>query len=130
VSYGDLPVLRYTTDYFIRLLTERHAIRAALMDTGGSLILTGVAATTESTHRYSRRLGNPFHLDLLEAEAIVQRLPKDQQLALLQSVDGMTAKESAYFANVKPDAIRKRRQRARERAAQLWASRGISAEEN
>lgn len=125
----DPPILRRTTDYFIKLLVERHAIRAALENPGGSVIITNVASKveTDATNRYSSMCGNDIHLDLIEAEAIVKSLPGDQRKALLDWVDGLPSRETAQYASVKPRAIRARRQVAVRRAGEAWA-KSVAAE--
>jgi len=122
-EYQDPEVLRCTTEYFIKLLLERHAIRAALLNPGGSVILTGVTARTDESQHYSSIMGNTLHLDLLEAEAVVDSLPKGQREALYQWADGMTSLESSQWLGVKPDAIRKRRERGLASAGRQWKTR-------
>lgn len=111
-QYGDPHGFRFTTDYFKRLLIERHAIRAALENPGGSVILTGVAATTERANQYSSVVGNDFHLDLIEAEAAVAKLSPQQRRYVYEWVDGLTNTEAAQFYGVKPKALFMRRSRA------------------
>ena len=122
-GYEDPQVLRYTTEYFIRLLVERHAIRSAMLAPAAPT-LRGTQATTEDVnHKYPTRIGNIVHCDLLDAEAIVNRLPLDQRRALLEWIDGLTSAESAKFSNVQPSTIRKRRERAKEAAGRMWSAR-------
>lgn len=123
LSYGDPAVLRYTTEYFIKLLVERHAIRSALLAPAAPTLKGTLATTEDVNHKYPTDIGNNIHLDLLEAEAIVNRLPLDQRRALIEWVDGMNSMESARFAAVKPSTIRKRRERAKEAAGRMWAAR-------
>lgn len=104
--------IRMTTDYLRRLLIERHYIRAALENPGGSVILTGTAASVEQTTAYSSVVGNDFHLDLLRAEEVIKTLPGDQRAALLTWADGLSARQAADFMNVRPGALRMRRSRA------------------
>lgn len=119
MTYGEQErAARYTTDYVRRLLIERHHIRAALTNTGGSVILMGVAATTEQPQSYSSVVGNDYHLDLLEAEKVISELPADQRAALLAWADGMSSKQAADWFHVKPGALRMRRMRTMERVAQ------------
>lgn len=122
-GYADPEVLRYTTEYFIRLLIERHAIRSALLAPAAVLLRGTLATTEEVNHKYPTEIGNTVHLDLLDAEAIVNRLPLDQRRALMEWVDGMNSAESARFASVKPSTIRKRRERAKEAAGRMWSAR-------
>lgn len=127
---NDPEVFRYTTDYFVRLLKERHAIRSALLAPGSSITLRAVEATTEDvSQRYSSVIGNDIHLDLLEAEYLLSTLNKGEQKAVLDFCDGLSARESSYYDTVKPDAIKKRRQRAIKKVAPKWANRH-SEEEN
>ena len=120
----ELPVTRRSADYFVRLLVERHGIRAALENPGGSVILTNVASKTETeaSQHYSSMLGNDIHLDLIEAEKIVSELPGDQRKALLDWVDGLSSRQTAMYASVKPRAIRARRATALAVASEKWAA--------
>jgi DNA-directed RNA polymerase specialized sigma24 family protein len=115
-------------DYFIRLLAERHGIRAALENPGGSVILTNVASKTETeaSQQYSSMLGSDIHLDLIDAEAVVDSLPGDQRKALLQWVDGLSSREAALYSNVKPRAIRARKQQAIEIATERWEEKQLA----
>lgn len=122
-GYEDPQVLRYTTDYFIKLLVERHAIRSAMLAPAAPT-LRGTQATTEDVlHKYPTQIGNAIHCDLLDAEEIVNRLPLDQRRALMQWVDGMTFKEQARFAGVPPDTLRMRKNRAMETIGRKWSAR-------
>lgn len=119
LSYeAEERALRYTTDYLRRLLIERPYIRAALVNPGGSVILTGVAATTETPSTYSSVVGNDFHLDLLEAEKVIAELPADQRVALTAWADGLSSKQAAQWFHIQPGALRVRRMRAMQRVAQ------------
>ena len=104
--------------YMRRLLIERNHIRAALENPGGSVILMGVAATVEQTTSFSSVVGNDYHLDLIELEGVISRLPADQRRALMAWADGLTSKQAADYYNVRPSAIRMRRKRALEAVAQ------------
>jgi hypothetical protein len=125
--YTEPAILGQTTDYFIRLLSERHGIRAALENPGGSVILANAAARTETeaSQHYSSVLGNDIHLDLIEAEKIVKALPGDQRRDLLQWIDRLPSSEAARYSDVKPSAIRARRKRAVEIAAERWGRSGV-----
>lgn len=101
----------YNSDYLRKLLVERPYIRARLENAGGSVILTGVAADTESLSEYSSQIGSSFHLDLIEAEMLLRELPQEQQVALAQWAAGLTPKQAAMYTNVKGTVTRKRRQR-------------------
>lgn len=109
---------RYTPDYVRRLLIERHHILAALINTGGSIILRGTAATTEQVMTYSSVVDNDFHLDLIEAMDFVRSLPADQRVALLAWADGLSSQQAADWFHVKPSALRMRRKRGVERVAE------------
>jgi DNA-directed RNA polymerase specialized sigma24 family protein len=106
----------------MRLLLERHAIRAALTNPGGSVILHGVERTIDAPDAYSTAMGSGIHCDLMEAEAMVNRLPKVQRKALLDFVDGLTSEQSAHYTSVKPSALRKRRSVAIKAVAKQWAA--------
>jgi hypothetical protein len=127
----DPAVLRYTTDYFIRLLVERHAIRSALFNPGGSVILTSTASRAEGAKHYSSVMGNDLHCDLLDAERIVNDLAPEDRLALLEWIDSMSAPESVYYAGVAPKSIKKRkehREQALAIAGEQWKNRHKSQE--
>lgn len=111
IDYYDPPVVRFTNDYLKRLLIERHYIRARIENPGGSVILMGVAATTEQMSEYSASIGNAFHLDLIGAEQFVAKLSEGDQLTLMQWVDGLTSHQAASFSSVTPASIRQRRHR-------------------
>ena len=102
---------RYVHPYLAKLLIERFAIRAPLENGGGSVILTGVAATTESSAHYSSVIGNDFHLDLIEAESIVAAMPKEQRSALMSWANGLTSQQAAHWHDIPAATLRKRRSR-------------------
>lgn len=64
----DLLTLGFATRYMRRLFADRDHIRSAVLNPGGSVILTGVMRNLEGTDEYSSQLGNDYHLDLLQAE--------------------------------------------------------------
>lgn len=64
----DLLTLGFATRYMRRLLADRDHIREAIMNPGGSVIITGVDRFVEGTDEYSSQLGNDYHLDLIQAE--------------------------------------------------------------
>lgn len=103
---------RWTPAYLRRLLIERHHIRSALVNPGGSIILMGVAATIENPTAFSSVVGNDFHLDLVEAESVLAELPTETRLALLAWADGLSSRQAAEYFGVRPSALRKRRERA------------------
>jgi len=108
----------WTSDYLKKLLIERHNIRAAIENPGGSIITGGAAqaADADQLPSYSSELGNAAHLDLLEAEREVRTLEARDRIELLAWCDGLTPKQAADWANIrggrirssKPDAARKR----------------------
>lgn len=110
VESWDQPVsLRWTTAYLKRLLIERHGIRAALENPGGSVITSAVRKVeTDSQNPYSPVIGNDFHLDLLDAESEVNTLDAIERARLLAWCDGLSAQVAAEFASVRPGSIRRR----------------------
>jgi hypothetical protein len=121
VQWQEPEVIWWTTDYLKSLLVERHYIRAALENPGGSIIVSATrAAEAEQLSTYQSVIGNGFHLDLLSAEEQVNHLDPRERLELLAWCDGLNPREAAVFANIhfgriratSPTAIRKRRQRA------------------
>jgi DNA-directed RNA polymerase specialized sigma24 family protein len=104
--------VRWTTAYLKRLLIERHAIRAKLENPGGSVIVSSTRkAETEAVTEYSHVIGNDYHLDLLDAEKVVNGLPSPERVRLLLWCDGLSPTEAAQFASVRPAALRKSRER-------------------
>jgi hypothetical protein len=103
----------YTTIYLRKLISERPYIRAALYNHGGSIITTGASLDLEGQDVYTSQIGNDFHLDLLEAEIIVQTdMNKQQRDVLLAWADGLDEITASDLMRIKPSALRKRRQRA------------------
>ena len=112
-SWDEPDSLRTTTAYLKRLLVERHLIRAKLENPGGSVIVSAAKRVeTDALVDYSSVIGNTFHLDLVDAEEILSHLPADERQRLLAWCDGLTAREAAQFASVKPGALHKRNQRS------------------
>jgi hypothetical protein len=101
----------YTNDYLRRLLIEAPYIKARLLNPGGSVILTGTAADTESPQEYSSQIGSGFHLDEIEMEVKFRELPQDQQEALVAWALGVTPKEASMYFAAKGTVLRKRRER-------------------
>ncbi len=113
--WGEEPIsLGWTSAYVRRLLIERFAIRAALLGGGGSVVLTSIAARTDSGYSsFSSSIGNSFHLDLLQLEQELKDLPKGQRDALYTYIDGLSASEAAMYLGAKGTvSFRKRRSRA------------------
>ena len=98
----------WTTEYFKKLLIERHNIRAALENPGGSIIAGGPAqaADADQLPSHSSEMGNSTHLDLLEAETELSRLEAIDRIELLAWCDGLTPKQAANWANLRGGRIR------------------------
>lgn len=123
VRWYEPEVVGWTTEYLLRLLIERHYIRSALENPGGSIIVSATrAAEADQLSTYQSFIGNGFHLDLLSAEQQVNGLELHERVELLAWCDGLNTREAAYLANIhggrirstSPAATRKRRQRAAE----------------
>jgi len=120
VRWYEPEVIGWTTEYLKRLLIERHYIRAALENPGGSIIVSATrAAEADQLSTYQSFIGNSFHLDLLSAEQQVNLLDPFERVELLAWCDGLNPREAATFASIhggkvratSPMAIRKRRER-------------------
>ena len=100
--------VQWTTDYLKKLLIERHNIRAAIENPGGSVITASVgqAADADSLPSYSSELGNGAHLDLLDAENEVNALDLQDRIELLAWCDGLNPKQAAQWANIKGGRVR------------------------
>ena len=100
--------ISWTPEYLKKLLIERHNIRAAVENPGGSIITGGAAqaADADQLPSYSSDIGNSAHLDLLEAEKEVLTLDVQDQLELLSWCDGLTPKQAAQWANIHGGRIR------------------------
>jgi DNA-directed RNA polymerase specialized sigma24 family protein len=106
--WDEPKAVRWTTAYLKRLLIERHAIRAKLENPGGSVIVSSTRkAETEAVTDYSAVIGNDYHLDLLDAEQVVNELPTDERLRLLLWCDGLTPQEAAQFASIRPGSLKR-----------------------
>lgn len=111
-TWDEPNAVRWTTAYLKRVLIERHAIRAKLENPGGSVIVSSTRKVeTEAVTDYSAVIGNDYHLDLIDAEQVVNELPVRERLRLLLWCDGLTPQEAAQFASVRPAALRKSRER-------------------
>lgn len=115
----------WTTDYIKTLLIERHNIRAAIENPGGSIITGGVAqaADADQLPSYSSEMGNASHLDLLEAEREVMALDARDRIELLAWCDGLSAKQAADWANIKGGKIRVSNQSASQKRITRSAQR-------
>lgn len=104
-----------------RLMADREHIRSAILNPGGSVVLTGVSRDLEGTDEYSSQLGNDYHLDLIQAEleltnncarcADEQRFTAKQIAVLLDwanSLDPQEAEKSGLLTQ-KPGALRRYR---------------------
>jgi hypothetical protein len=107
-AWWEPNAVQWTTDYLKTLLIERHNIRAAIENPGGSIITGGVAqaADADQLPSYSSEMGNASHLDLIEAEHEVMNLEKRDRIELLAWCDGLSAKQAADWANIKGGRIR------------------------
>lgn len=113
---GDPLALRRTPEYNKRLLIERPYIYAALHNQGASIVLHGAAATTDAVSNYSSVIGNDYHLDLIELDTVLKEdFSKEERDALESWSSGMSSSQAAYYQDIKPTSIRKRRQRALEK---------------
>lgn len=135
-GWYEPQAVRWTTDYLKKLLIERHNIRAAIENPGGSIITGGAAqaADADQLPSYSSEMGNTAHLDLLEAEREVRTLEARDRMELLAWCDGLSPKQAANWANIRggrvrsirPDAARKRLRRH----AEVVAERANSNEDS
>jgi len=100
--------VQWTTNYLKTLLIERHNIRAAIENPGGSIITGGVAqaADADQLPSYSSEMGNASHLDLIEAETEISRMDARDRIELLAWCDGLSPKQAADWANIKGGRIR------------------------
>lgn len=117
----DLLTLSFATRYMRRLFADRDYIRAAIMNPGGSVILTGVSRDLEGADEYSSQLGNDYHLDLIQAELeITNNCPHHQdapkftakQIAVILNWAGGLSQEEAERSGLlsqSPGALRRYR---------------------
>lgn len=107
-AWHDPQSVYWTTHYLKKLLIERHAIRAALEHPGGSIITAGPAqaADVNELPSYSGVIGNDYHLDLIEAESVVNSLEVRDRIELLAWCDGLSPREAAQWANIKGGKVR------------------------
>lgn len=119
----DLLTLGFATRYMRRLFADRDYIRAAILNPGGSVILTGVSRDLEGTDEYSSQVGNDYHLDLIQAEVEItnncphedhQDLPRftAKQIAVLMEWAGGLSQEEAERSGLlsqTPGALRRYR---------------------
>lgn len=111
---ADPESIRWTSPYLKRLIIERYAIRAALTNPGGSLILGAAQKVdTDMTDEYSSMIGNDMHLDLVDAEKVLlDALDAEELHRFLVWCDGLPPNAAAEYRSTKPGTIRKRGQRA------------------
>jgi hypothetical protein len=106
-----------TSAYLKRLLIERHAIRGQLENPGGSVIVNAARKVEmDALMDYSTVIGNDYHLDLLDAEQVVNDLNPKERVRLLQWCDGLPVRVAAEYAGVRPSAIRMMRKRTIDKA--------------
>lgn len=114
---GDPPVVHWTTRYLKRLLIERSAIRARLENPGGSIILMATEQLDQSP--FSPVVGNDFHLDLIEAEGVINELPLGDRIALLDWVHSLTPAQMEEYLDQRGPVKRRSVQRRAERKAEV-----------
>lgn len=114
---GDPPVVRWTTRYLKRLLIERSAIRARLENPGGSIILMASEQLDQSP--FTPVMGNDFHLDLIEAEEVINELPLADRIAILDWVHSLTPAQAEEYLAVRGPVKRRSIQRQAERKAEV-----------
>jgi hypothetical protein len=96
-DYFDEPEsLRYTNDYVKRLLIEFHYIYARLLNPGASIILRGSAADTEQGALHSTEIGSSFHLDLIELQKELKKLPVNERKALITWALGLSSQQASF----------------------------------
>lgn len=107
-AWHDPQSVYWTTHYLKKLLIERHAIRAALEHPGGSIITAGPAqaADVNELPSYSGVIGNDYHLDLIEAEGVVNTLEVRDRIELLAWCDGLSPSEASQWANIRGGKVR------------------------
>ena len=110
---GEPGAVKVTSRYLRRLLIESPYIYAALLNPGGSIILTGTAATTDGTTQYTSDIGSDAHLDLVEVTQYLREdFSKEEIDALWSWAEGMNSQQAAHYRDAKGGALRKRRERA------------------
>ena len=112
---GDPPVVKWTTRYLKRLLIERSSIRARLENPGGSIILMAIEQLDASP--YAPTIGNDFHLDLIEAECEVNKLPLGDRMALLKWVHDLTPAQMQDYLQSRGRVSRRTDERKAQRKA-------------
>lgn len=110
-------MVRWTTRYLKRLLMERSAIRARLENPGGSIIL--MASEQLDNNPYTPVMGNDFHLDLIEAEEVINSLPVTDRIALLDWVHSLTPAQAEDYIRARGPVQRRSIQRQAERKAEV-----------
>jgi hypothetical protein len=118
---GDDPdAILYTTDYVRKLLAEAVYVYAAIENQGGSIILNASGIIdSERPVGYSSRIGNSFHLDIIDLRKMMDtHLSKGERDSLIAWANGLTAREAAIYLSatgspklLKESAVRKRRER-------------------
>jgi hypothetical protein len=114
-DYFDEPEsVKYTNDYVKRLIIEFHYIYARLLNPGASIILRGTAASTEQGEQYSTEIGSSFHLDLIELQRELRKLPANERKALITWALGLSSQQASVFLGARGAVrIRKRQERGK-----------------
>lgn len=113
-------VVRRSSDYVRKLIVAWPYVYAALYNQGGSIILQGHAADTESTETYSSVIGSSIHNDLIELIQAMESLSKSEQTALFAWGQDLKPTDAANLLKTKggkiklvsQEAYRQRRSRA------------------
>lgn len=107
-------VVVMTSKYLRRLIIESPYIRARLYNPGGSILL--LATSNPEQVSYGAQIGNDAHLDLVEAEQVLERdFSKGERELLARWAHGFTSAQAAEYSHTKGPIIRKRRQRVVEK---------------
>lgn len=117
----DLLTLGFATRYMRRLFADRDYIRSAILNPGGSVILTGVSRDLEGSDEYSSQVGNDYHLDLIQAELEITnncphhadepRFTAKQIAVILEWAGGLSQEEAerSGLLSQSPGALRRYR---------------------
>ncbi len=106
--------VKYTNDYVKRLIIEFHYIYARLLNPGASIVLRGSAADTERGQLHSTEIGSSFHLDLIELQKELKKLPVNERKALITWALGLTSQQASVFLGARGAVrIRKRQERGK-----------------
>lgn len=99
------------TKYLRRLIIESPYIRARLNNPGGSILL--LPSSEPERLAYGTTIGNDAHLDLIEAESVMNRdFSQGERDEIKRWAQGFTSTQAAEYHGVKNGAVmRKRRER-------------------